>query len=75
MSKLPSFVTKYFWGDNLDELNWGNHKEYIIKTILEKGDLEAVKWMINKTDQETLKKTLEKKIDSKSRHFWKIYLS
>jgi len=26
---LPSSVQKYFWGDNLEELSWSKHKNYI----------------------------------------------
>ena len=75
MVKLPTFITKYFWGDDLNELNWNSHKEYIIKTILEKGNLEAVKWLLKNTGMETLKKIANKKMDPISQNFWKLYLS
>lgn len=75
MNNLPPFITKYFWGDNLNELNWETHKEYIVRTILEKGNLEAVRWVLKSTDKETLKKIINKKMDPKSQHFWKLYLS
>jgi len=75
MNNLPLFITKYFWGDDLSELSWETHKEYIVKTILEKGDLEAVKWILKNTDKDTLKKIIDQKMDPKSQNFWKFYLS
>lgn len=76
MNNLPDSVLKYFWGDNLKDLDWEKHKEYIAKTILEKGDKEAIEWLLKKTDKKSLKNLVKKKImDSKSKNFWNIYLS
>lgn len=76
MNKLPKQITKYFWGDNLKELNWKDHKDYITKTILEKGDSSAVKWLETKTNKNYLKKIAKsEKLDSKSKKFWNFYLS
>lgn len=74
MYKLPSFLNKYFWGDNLKEINILNHKNYIAKTILSIGDLDAVKWLNSKFDRSFLKKLLaSKRVDEKSKNFWKLY--
>jgi len=76
MNDLPQNVLKFFWGDSLDELNWENHKEYITKTLLEKGDKDALNWLFERTDKSYLKKIVrEKKLDKKSENFWNIYLS
>lgn len=76
MDQLPKKVSKYFWGDNLKELNWENHKDHIIKTILEKGDSKAIAWLMTKTNKNYLKKIAkEKRLDPKSKHFWSFYFS
>ena len=76
MSKLPKTVTKYFWGDDLKDLNWKDHKAYITKTILEKGDSKAIKWLVAKTGKNYIKKIAKvKKLDPKSKRFWNFYLS
>ena len=73
---LPKYVTKYFWGDNLNELNWQNHQQYITQTILEKGDREAAEWLLQTTNKSALKQQLNSlKLNPKSANFWKIYLS
>jgi len=76
VSKIPSFVTKYFWGDDLSVLSWNKHKDYVIQTILEKGDGESIAWLFSKLDKNKLKKSLSNlKLTPKSRNFWRIYLS
>ena len=75
MIMLSAQVTKYFWGDDLSVLSWEKHREYIAQTILEKGDLKAIKWLLKKTNKAWLKKIVAaKKLSPKSKNFWKIYL-
>ena len=72
---LPDYVKKYFWGDDLSQLNWENHQNYISKTILEKGDQEAVSWLLKIADRRQLKRQLPQfKLDPKSNNFWNLYL-
>lgn len=76
ISDLPTQAEKYFWGDNLAELNWPQHKQYIVKTLLEKGDLPALKWLgtkIGKSEVKALLPTLN--LQPRSAHFWHIYLA
>lgn len=76
MTALPNSVKKYFWGDDLNELNWENHKDYISKTILEKGNFTAIRWLLKNTQKSYLLKINKERVkDSKSKNFWKHYLS
>lgn len=73
---IPSYVTKYFWGDNIYELDLHKHKTYMIQTLLEKGDQEAIKWLFFAVDKQKIKNLLASiKLSKKSAHFWNIYLS
>ena len=73
---LPKSVLKYFWGDDLKDLSWAKHQDYITQTILEKGDSQAVKWLMQTIDKERLKSTLPHlKLDPKSKNFWSFYLA
>ncbi len=47
---LPDYVRKYFWGDDLNELSWKKHEDYIAKVLLERGDEKAVKWLLKKME-------------------------
>ena len=75
-NKFPSQIKKYFWGDNLAGLDWTKHKKYIIQTLLDKGDEEAVKWLFTKVNRNEIQKLLPTlKLRSKSANFWQLYLS
>ena len=73
---LPDYVTKYFWGDNLTELNWQDHQKYITQTILEKGDAPASVWLLSKYAKPDLLALIPQlKLTPKSKNFWTLYLS
>jgi len=73
---LPDQAKKYFWGDNLEELKWPTHKNYIMQTLLDKGDVEALHWLFTKVSRSEVQKLLPSlKLQSKSDNFWRIYLS
>ncbi len=73
---IPTYVQKYFWGDDLNNLNWQNHKKYITQTILDKGDSDSVSWLLKQTSKQELKQQIPQLILSpKSRNFWELYLS
>ncbi|MBU0619001.1 hypothetical protein KKD62_02070 [Patescibacteria group bacterium] len=73
---LPKSVSKYFWGDKLQDLNWPEHQDYIIQTILEKGNQETVSWVFSQLNKKELKVKLSQlKLSLKSKNFWSIYLS
>jgi len=74
--KFPSSVTQYFWGDDLNQLSWPKHQTYIIKTLLQQGNLKSLKWLFQKKSKSALKKFTQKNhLDSKSKNFWAIYLN
>lgn len=76
MTTLPDYITKYFWGDDLDELSWEKHQKYIVQTLLNKGDGRAAGWLLNQIDKNTLRSNLPTyKLDMRSGNFWKFYLS
>jgi hypothetical protein len=73
---LPHQAKKYFWGDDLDQLNWEDHQQYIVQTLLEKGDFEELSWLFKQiSKQEVLKMLPQLKLSKKSRNFWKVYLA
>ena len=73
---IPSHITKYFWGDNISELDLPKHQSYIIQTILEKGDPEAIKWLFSTVEKQHIMNILPSlRLSKKSAHFWSIYLS
>jgi hypothetical protein len=76
MTDLPGDAQKYFWGDDLSDLSWEKHKNYIIQTLLEKGDRASLRWLFTRVSKSEVQKLLpDLRLQPKSSNFWKIYLS
>lgn len=74
-TSIPKSIVKFFWGDNLEELSWQKNQKYIIQVLLEKGDIESIKWLFSKIDKNNILNILEDiKLTKKSKNFWQIYL-
>jgi len=72
---IPPTITKYFWGDNLQELDFHTHQKYITQTLLEKGDITATQWLFTQIPKTQIKSLLpELKLSKKSANFWSLYL-
>lgn len=67
-------ISRYFWGDNRQELSVNKHKKYISTTLLEKGNSRSIQWLRKNVDKKELKKyASSKKISQKSRNFWQLF--
>ena len=74
--QLPSFITQYFWGDDLKQLSLNKNQKYITQTLLEQGNNDALRWLFSTIGKQTVKNYLPTlKLSKKSAHFWNIYLS
>ncbi len=71
----PSHIKQLFWGDDLVDLSFNRHRGYIIQTILEKGDIDDVKWLFQQVPPDDIKKNLKLyRLSPKSAVFWKMVL-
>lgn len=72
---IPASITKYFWGDDLQELDFQKHQKYIAQTLLEKGDSAATHWLFTQMPKAQIKSLLPQlKLSKKSANFWSLYL-
>ncbi|MEI6690172.1 MAG: hypothetical protein WCL07_00315 [bacterium] len=75
MSGLPKNIARFFWGDDLGDLSWEKHENYITQTLLDRGDRSALVWLFGKTRIDSIRQRLDKfKLSKKSANFWKVYL-
>lgn len=73
---LPTTAKKYFWGDDLKQLSWAKHSQYVTQTLLDKGDSESISWLLKQTTPQKILSILSSlKLNSKTKNFWKVYLS
>lgn len=74
--QLPEFITHYFWGDDLHQLNLSKNRKYILQVLLERGNQKAISWLFSVIDKNTIKELLPTlKLSKKSAQFWNIYLT
>ena len=73
---FPDHIKRYFWGDDIAELDIQKNQTYIIQVILERGDSKALQWLFSTFSKETIKNVLPTiKLSRKSSVFWNVYLS
>lgn len=75
-TELPEFLRPLFWDTNFDRLRIAGHEQYIIKRMLELGDLPEVRWMMRRFPRQQIVETLRRSrgISRKSAHFWSLVL-
>jgi len=73
---IPIYVQQYFWGDDLSTLSWESHRQYIVQTLLDKGDIDALSWLFHQMTKDEVRRSLSTyRLSLKSDNFWNIYLS
>lgn len=74
--QIPDYVAKYFWGDDLSQLDLQKNQKYIIETLLEKGDEKSLHWLLSHVDKHVITSYLpELKLSKKSENFWQYYFA
>ena len=74
--QLPEFITKYFWGDDLSQLDFSKNRRYVLQVLLERGNQKALQWLFSVIDRDSIKAILPTiKLGKKSAHFWSVYLA
>ncbi|NOS67518.1 MAG: hypothetical protein HOO67_04110 [Candidatus Peribacteraceae bacterium] len=73
---IPSAIHRYFWDADLRVLDSQEHKQYIADRLLDKGDVEAARWLVKTYPREHLihRVRASRQLSPKSRNFWMLYL-
>ena len=74
---LPGTVQKYFWDCDIKELSLEEHRHFIIERILNFGDDDAVRWLLDHTKPASIKNVVQhgRNLSEKTRNFWNIMMS
>lgn len=57
---IPASLHRFFWDVDVTKLNPEEKPYFVISRLLDKGDVEAVKWVRKNYNSEIIKETLEK---------------
>jgi len=71
-NKIPAKYSKYFWDVEFDMLNPSIKTQFVINRLLDKGNVDAVKWVRTHFPEDIIKTTIQKSRDfsMKSAALW-----
>lgn len=74
--KIPKSLHKFFWDVDVSKLDPAKKPYFVISRLLDKGDIEAVKWVRSNFEEETIKDTFLtlKDFNEKTGRFWSLLL-
>lgn len=74
--KIPKSLHRYFWDVNIEKLDPKKKPYFVISRLLDKGNVEAIKWVREKYRQEQIKDTFRNIMDfnEKTGRFWSLIL-
>ncbi len=69
---IPEKVRRLFWDTDKDRVDIQKHRAYIIRRIMDYGDVEDVRWMLAAYSGEDIVEVLKKSrgLSRKSGYFW-----
>ena len=70
--KLPRRLYRFFWDVDAQKLNPSKYPKFVINRLLDKGDIEAARWVNNNFSEDQVTQTLEsmRGFSLKSASFW-----
>jgi hypothetical protein len=73
---IPSNLKVLFWDCDLRLIGTRKHKLFVISRILEKGDIHAIKWLVNRYGiSEVINICLKSsQVSPKTKHFWGLFI-
>ncbi len=74
---LPKHLHRYFWDSDVKKIDTQENKRYIVGRILECGDIEAIRWLLQNFDQKFIKKELthSRGLTARSANFWRLFFN
>ena len=74
-SLIPERIKRLFWDADKDDVDMKKHRPYVIRRIMDYGNIEDVKWMLETYSSEEIIAVLKKSrgLSRKSAHFWSTY--
>jgi hypothetical protein len=74
-NSIPARFERLFWDCEFDSLEIEHNKTFIAERILMFGDLPALQWLKKAYGLDFFKKIAvsDRRLDPKTRNFWKIY--
>ncbi len=75
MKLIPERTKRLFWDVRKDDVDIDRHRSYIIRRIMDFGNMDDVKWMLETYSQDQIVEVVRrsKGLSRKSARFWSAY--
>ncbi len=75
-NSIPQFAQRYFWDIDAKKLDTGKHATYVIERLLEWGNPQAARWLLQRYSRRKIVSVLKKTraLSRMSANFWAVYL-
>lgn len=74
-TKLSPYLYRYFWDIEPKKLNLERYRYYVIRRVLEYGNIQALSWLFKRYRKQSMKKALKgRDLSDRTRAFWSCYL-
>lgn len=75
LGSVPERIKRHIWDARKDEVDPERHKAFLIRRIIEFGDLDDVRWMLDTYSRDEIVGVLKKSkgISRKTAWFWTTY--
>ena len=72
--KIPKYLHQYFWDVDVEKLDIEKYPYFVVSRLLDKGNIEAVRWVKKNFNYNLVKKTLinHRDFSLKSASFWAL---
>ena len=78
LSRLPEFLAPFFWDSDFDHLALKDHRDFVIRRVLQYGSWEAVTWLRAEIGDLELRQWIEQQhgagLSPRQLRFWEIVL-
>lgn len=77
IKKLPSFLEPYFWDVDFKKMSGQKSKMLILKSVLERGNIKAIRWLFRNFTKKDVKQLLftDKDLSPLTSNFWADYFN
>jgi hypothetical protein len=79
LASLPASLRSLFWDCDFSSLNTSEHRNFIIRRILQSGDWEAVNWLRDSMGDTALRRWIEgqngRGFSPRQLRFWELVLN
>ena len=75
-TSLPEFLRPYFWDVRFEELEKEKHEVFVIKRVLDRGDTNSLRWVIENYGKDAIRQVVltSRDLSRPTASFWTFIL-